>query len=135
MMEKEINVIYKNTITVDEVNYLRTSVGFFRIHPEQVQASFNGSSLIASAYNKEKIVGMARLIGMGDLLPEYQMQEIEREMITRICQFLRSKLKPSYSIQVDIKIWDNQKAYFTEMGFLVSTIELRGIPMHICLTN
>jgi len=69
------------------------------------------------------------------VVPEYQMQGIETEMITCIFDFLRAKLKPGFGIQVDIKAWNNTERFYENLGFQISTPQLRGVPMHICLTN
>lgn len=139
-----MNITYTNTITADEFNSIRASVGFRQIHPEQVKASLDGSAVIVAAYDQDKTVGMARLIWDGgsvalmqDILvvPEYQMLGIEAEMITRIFDFLRAKLKPGFGIQVDVKAWGNQEQFYESFGFQVSTPQRRGVPMHICLTN
>lgn len=42
------------------------------------------------------------------VIPQYQMQGIEIEMITRIFDFLRAKLKPGFGIQVDVRAWNYQ---------------------------
>lgn len=139
-----MGITYSNTITEENVNSIRASVGFRRIHPEQLQASLDGSAFIIAAYDQNRAVGMARLIWDGgsvalihDILvvPEYQMQGIETELITRIFDYLNSKLKPGWGIQVDVRAWDNQEKCYESLGFQVSTPQRRGIPMHICLTN
>lgn len=139
-----MNVTYINTITADEVNSIRESVGFRQIHPEQVKASLDGSAVIVAVYDHGKAIGMARLIWDGgsvalihDILvvQEYQMKGIEIEMVTRIFDYLRAKLKPGFGIQVDVKAWNNQEQFYESLGFQVSTPQQRGIPMHICLTN
>jgi len=56
-------------------------------------------------------------------------------MLNRIFVFLKSKLKPGFGIQVDIRAWNNQVEYFESVGFQISTTQKRGVPMHICLTN
>lgn len=87
---------------------------------------------------------MARLIWDGgpvalihDILvvSEYQMHGIEEELITHIFEFLNSKLKQGWGIQVDVRAWNHQEKIFESLGFQVSTPQKRGIPMHICLTN
>lgn len=139
-----MSITYKNTILAEEVNLLRASIGFRQILPEQISAGLNGSALIAAAYDQCRIVGMARLIWDGGfvalipdvlVLPEYKTQGVERELITRLLDFLRSKLEPGFGIQVDIKVWDQRETFYEELGFQLSTYERRGIPMHICLTN
>lgn len=139
-----MSITYKNTVSAEEVNFLRASVGFRQILPEQLNAGLNGSALIVSAYDKSRIVGTARLIWDGGIaalitdvlvLPEYKMQGIEKEMITRILDFLRSKLEPGFGIQVDVKAWNNQEKFYKNLGFQLSAHESRGVPMHICLTD
>lgn len=139
-----MSITYKNTISAEEVNLLRSSIGFRQILPEQISAGLNGSALIAAAYDQCRIVGMARLIWDGGfvalipdvlVLPEYKTQGVEYELITRLLDFLRNKLEPGFGIQVDIKAWDQRQTFYEELGFQLSTYERRGIPMHICLTN
>lgn len=139
-----MSITYKDSTTADEVNLLRASIGFRQINPEQIKAGLDGSAFTIAAYNQRQIVGMARLIWDGGMvalipdvlvLPEYQMKGIEQEMVTRILDFLRSKLKPGFGIQVDVKAWDNQETFYESLGFQISTQERRGVPMHICLTD
>lgn len=139
-----MSITYKDTITADEVNFLRASVGFRQIDPEQIKAGLNGSAFIVAAYVQDQIVGMARLIWDGGIvawipdvlvIPEYQMQGIEHEMLTRLLDFLRNKLKPGFGIQVDVNAWNHQEALYESLGFQISTQERRGVPMHICLTD
>lgn len=139
-----MNITYKDCITADEVNFLRASIGFRQISPEQIKTGLGGSALIVAAYDQRQIVGMARLIWDGGMvalipdvlvLPEYQMKGIEQEMVTQLLDFLRSKLMPGFGIQVDIKALNHQEAFYESLGFQISTRERRGIPMHICLTD
>jgi len=139
-----MNITYVNEISAHEVNCLRSSIGFRKINLEQLNASLAGSAYIVAAYSKEEVIGMSRLIWDGGsvalihdiiVVPQYQMQGIEAEMLNRIFVFLKSKLKPGFGIQVDIRAWNNQVEYFESVGFQISTTQKRGVPMHICLTN
>ena len=137
-------VVYKNTITADEVNTIRKSMGWRQILPEQLQAGLDGSALITAAYEENKTIGMARLSWDGGysavisdilIIPEYRNKGIENKLITNILDFLRNQLKSGFGIQVDIRAWNNDEALFESLGFQVSKKEQRGVPMHICLTN
>lgn len=139
-----MNIIYKNFITAEEVNFLRASVGFRQIDPEQIGGGLDGSAFTVAAYDQLQNVGMARLIWDGGMvalildvlvLPEYQMKGIEQEMVMRLLDFLRGKLKPGFGIQVDVKVWSHQKTIYESLGFEISTQERRGVPMQLCLTN
>lgn len=139
-----MNIAYVNEISAQEVNHLRSSIGFRKINLEQLNACLAGSAYVIAAYSKEEVIGMSRLIWDGGsvalihdiiVVPQYQMQGIETEMLNQIFDFLKSKLKPGFGIQVDIRAWNNQVEYFESVGFQISTTQKRGVPMHICLTN
>lgn len=139
-----MNLVFKNEIKIDEFNAIRKAVGFRQIHPEQVQASIDGSAFIIAAYHNDEAIGMARLIWdtssvalIHDLIvvPAHQLKGIEKEMITRIFSFLKSRLKPGFGIQIDVRAWNRQESFYEELGFKVSTPDKRGVPMHICLTD
>lgn len=139
-----MSITYKNTISAEEVNFLRESAGFRQILPQQIKAGLDGSALIAAAYDQDRVVGAARLIWDGGIaalipnvivLPEYKMRGIEEKLITRLLDFLRGKLEPGFGIQVDVRVWDNNEALYEGLGFRLSTFECRGTPMHICLTD
>ncbi len=137
-------VCYKNSITAESANLIRAAVGFRKIHPEQMKAGLDGSAFITAAYDGDMAVGMARLIWDGGsvalihdiiVMPEYRGRGIEAEMIRQIFDFLRSKLKPGFGIQVDIWAWGDCAELYEGLGFQISTPGKRGVPMHICLTN
>ncbi len=139
-----MNITYRNSITSEEYNSIRSSVGFRQSHPEQVKAGLDGSAIIISAYDHDKVVGMARLIWDGGgvallddilVIPEYHLKGVENEMINRILDFLKDKLKPGFGIQVDVKVWSNQESMYEKLGFQESTPQRRGVSMHTCLTS
>ena len=101
----------------------------------------NGRTLVLNAIDGEKSIGMASLIWDGGfvalikdviVIPEYQKRGIEKELVNKIINFLQNKLKPGYSIQIDVKTFDDIEI-FEEIGFQISTKEKRGIPMHLCI--
>jgi GNAT superfamily N-acetyltransferase len=111
-------------------------MGWRRNHPDQLQEDLDSSMFIATAYDGDKAVGMATAEGTVLLIPEYQFQGIENEMMNHVFDFLRTKLKPGYGIQLNIRAWnEKQIALYESLGFQVSTPEKRGVPMHICLTD
>ena len=119
-------------------------MGWRQDNPEQLQSSLDGSALIIAAYDDDKAIGMARLIWDGGgsasiigvyIIPDYSKQGIEEKIIETILNYLREKLKPGFGIQVDIKAFGYQESLYQDIGFILSTIERRGVPMHICLTN
>ena len=80
-----MNITYVNEISAQEVNRLRSSIGFRKINLEQLNASLAGSAYIVAAYSKEEVIGMSRIIWDGGsvalihdiiVVPQYQMQGI-----------------------------------------------------------
>jgi GNAT superfamily N-acetyltransferase len=138
-----MSISYNYSLTADQFNSIRAAVGFRQIHPEEAAAEIKGSNFVVAAHNRENAVGMALLLWNGGggahlsmiVIPEYQKQGIEEEMINRVFDFLRKKLKPGFGIQIDVRAFENQSEIYEQLGFKISTIEQRGIPMHICLTD
>lgn len=138
-----MNTLFKNSLTADEFNHIRKSVGFREIHPQEAEAEIKGSTYVVAAYNENETIGMALLLWNGGggavvstlVVPEYQKQGIESELISCIFAFLRNKLNPGYGIQVDVRAFGYQVEVYEKLGFKPSTVEQRGLPMHICLTN
>ena len=139
----EMTIVYKNTITADEVNAIRKSMGWRQIHPEQQKANIAGYAFLISVYDSDTAIGIAGLRWNGGiaadvnimLVPEYKNQGIEQECISRIFDFLRGKLKPGFAIQVDIYVQTGEEEMYETLGFRYITPENRGIAMQICLTN
>ena len=139
-----MDITYKNKISVDEVNAIRKSMGWRQDNPEQLQSALDGSTLIIAAFEENKAIGMARLVWDGGgganivgplLAPEYRNQGIENELIAKLLNFLRENLKPRFGIQVDIRAFGYQQSLYENLGFQISTVERRGVPMHIFLTD
>lgn len=132
---------YKNNITADEVNAIRLSLGWRQLHPEQQQANIDGNALTVAAYDNETAIAMAGLTWTGgsfayaNVLINPQYQGIEDALINRIFDFLHSKLKPGYGIQIYIFVRSGQEAIYKSLGFDYVTPENTGVPMRICLTN
>jgi len=135
-----MNITYKNTITAEEVNAIRKSMGWRQFQLEEIQEGLDSDDLIIAAYDEDKAVGVIKSKNGGMtgpwINPEYQFQGIEKELITRVFDFLRPKIKPGRGISIGVSAWNEEQIeLYKSLGFQISTPELRGIPMHICLTN
>ena len=139
-----MTITYKNGISVDEVNALRKAMGWRRLLPEQLNASLKGSVLVIAAYAEDTAIGMARLVWDGGgvatipgvvIHPKHANCGVESELIAQLLDYLRKKLKPGFGIQVDVKAFGCQERLYEALGFQVSTVEQRGLPMHICLSD
>lgn len=133
-------ITYENNITVEEYNMLRASAGWSVIHPEQIGASLEGSALIVVAKDNGRSVGMARLVWDGGfaalikdvvVLPEYQGKGIGKILMTQIMDFLKSKLKPGYLIQIDLMAAEGKESFYEKFGFSARPRENRGAGMDL----
>ena len=64
-----MNITYENTITADEVNAVRKSMGWRQWHPEQMQEIIDNAEFIIAAYD-DKAVGVAMSDGTMLIIPE-----------------------------------------------------------------
>lgn len=131
-------ITYVNGISPEDYNFLRVSAGWTVIHPEQAEASLKGSALVIAAKDGNRTVGTARLLWDGGyaalikdvlVLPEYQSRGIGMNLITRILNHLKSKLKPGYVIQIDLMAAKDKEGFYEKMGFSVRPREGRGAGM------
>lgn len=131
-------ITYTDTITVEDYNMLRASAGWSVIHPEQAEAGLKGSALLIAAKDGERIVGTARLVWDGGyaalikdvlVLPEYQGQSIGTALMTQIMDYLNSRLKPGYSIQVDLMAAKDKEGFYEKFGFAKRPRDNRGAGM------
>lgn len=139
-----MNIVYINDISVENYNMLRASAGWMTIHPEQAEAGLKGSALVIAAKDGDKTVGTARLVWDGGyaalikdvlVLHEYQGQGIGAAMLDQIIAFLKSKLNPGYSIQVDLMSARGKEGFYEKFGFSVRPRESRGAGMDLLITG
>jgi hypothetical protein len=65
-------ITYSDQISVEDYNALRNSVGWKEIKPERAERGINNSVCFVAAED-EKPVGLARLISMEDMYPQFLM--------------------------------------------------------------
>jgi GNAT superfamily N-acetyltransferase len=121
-----MNTTYVNSITAEYYIALRESAGWKYIHPEQAAAGLEGSAFIVAAKDGAKTIGTARLIWDGGysayitdvvVFPDYRGQGIGTEMMKRILEFLRSKMKPGFKIAVYLLAAKGQEGFYERFGF------------------
>ncbi len=138
-----MSITYTNDISAEDYNRLRASAGWPIIHAEQAETGLKGSALVIAAKDGERTIGTARLIWDGGyaalikdvlVLPEYQGQGVGTSMMTQIMDFLKSNLKPGYSIQIDLMSINGKESFYEKFGFLVRPRENRGHGMDMLIT-
>ena len=94
-----MNVIYANTLSVDDYSKLRESVDFYTIPEDIVKKALDRSDFIISASVNNVTVGMGRLITDGTQVlimdvvvhPDFQGQGIGRGLMERINAYIKSE--------------------------------------------
>lgn len=129
---------YGNEISVADYNMLRDVVKWGMVIEEQAETGLRNSALIVSCRDGEKTIGCARLIWDGGyvayiadviVLPEYQLHGIGREMMSRIMQYLQSRMKPGWRIMVTLLAAKGKEGFYKEFGFFERPNESLGAGM------
>ena len=138
------NIVYTNTISVEDYNALRLSAGWSYIKPEQAQAGLDGSAFIISAKDDVKTIGVARLIWDGGyaalikdvlVLPEYQGKGIGMYMTKQIIFYLKTNMKPGWGISIDLMAAIGKEGFYEKLGFVSRPRKNRGAGMDMWITS
>ena len=118
-----MNVVFKNTLSVNDYCLLRKSVGFYNIPEKVVKFALEKSDFIISAFINDIPVGMGRLITDGtqvlimDVIvhPDFQKKGIGRTLMDYILDFVKNM---DYSqIFVQLLTENNKTGFYEKLGF------------------
>ena len=141
-----MNITYSNSITVEDFNLLRKSVGWFEIREDNAKTGLENSVYIISAKNGNKTVGMARIISDGGyiafiadviVLPEYQGNGIGKTMMTFIMNYLRESINNgSFDyILVSLVASKGKEKFYEKFGLITRPTDGLGAGMSVQLTK
>lgn len=136
-MDKSIKYTFEKIFTQNQVQQLFLSVNWISgNYPERLYKALKNSSTVITAWEKEKLVGLARVIDDGELTafihyvlvnPEYQGKGIAGTMVNMIKEkykdFLYINIMPEES---------KNAAFYEKFGFKIME---DGVPMQICNFN
>jgi GNAT superfamily N-acetyltransferase len=129
---------YTDTITVEDYNRLRESVGWQPLVPEQAEAGLRGTAFLVAAMEGGRAVGLIRLVCDGGyvaylsdviVLPEYQGRGIGKEMMERAMGYLRGQLKPGWRVQASLIAAQGKEPFYEKFGFDARPSERTGAGM------
>ena len=133
-MDKSIKYTFEKNFTQNQVQQLFLSVNWVSgNYPERLYKALKNSSTVITEWNKEKLVGLVRVIDDGELTafihyvlvnPEYQGKGIAGTMINMI----KEKYKDYLYINIMLEERKNA-AFYEKFDFKIMK---NGTPMQIC---
>lgn len=119
--------IIEKTPTVEEYNELNNSVGWGERNPEIIEEALKNSIYCICAYEKNKLIGFARMIGdktiflyIQDVMvnPEYQKRGIGTKIIENILNKVEDFRKINPNIKVYLCASKNRESFYEQFGFV-----------------
>lgn len=113
--------------TVEEYNELNNSVGWGERNPEIVEEALKNSIYYICAYEENKLIGFARMIGdktiflyIQDVMvnPEYQKKGIGTKIIKNILNKVEDFRKINPNIKVYLCASKNRESFYEQFGFV-----------------
>ena len=121
-----MQLIYKESISVDDYLLLRKSVEWIELCREQAQRGLENSAYIISCYDNTKVVGTARIVWdrgyiayLSDVIvsPEYQGNGIGKHMVDSAIEFVKSQLKTNWKIKIVLISAKGKELFYKKFGF------------------
>ena len=131
-------ITYTDTITVEDYNNLRASVGWQPLVPKQAAAGLQGTAFLVAALEGSRTVGMARLICDGGyiafladviVLPDYQGQGIGRAMMERVMTYVRGQMKEGWRVLAALVAAPGKETFYEKFGFMTLHGDAAGTGM------
>lgn len=121
-----MQLIYKNSISVDDYLFLRRSVKWVELCREQAQEGLENSAYIISCYDNNKVVGITRIVWdrgyiayLSDVIvsPEYQGNGIGKRMVENAIDFVKARLKMNWKIKIVLVSAKGKELFYKKFGF------------------
>ena len=136
---KEFKMItYKHDISVKAYNDMRIAVGWRKLDEQQAQTGLEHSVYTIAAYDEEKPVGMARIVGDGGymylivdvmVLPAYQRKGIGRQMLNRVNSWLDQQSEGGLCIMVNLMATSGNEGFYEKLGYVTRPNDTMGAGM------
>ncbi len=129
---------YSNKTDVKAYNEMREAVGWKPLEPEQTRACLDNSLYVTVAYDGDKAVGSARIIGDGGymyliadvmVIPEYQKTGIGRHMLDEIIKWFENLAKDGRCIMINLMATPGNEEFYKRFGFVSRPNDTMGAGM------
>ena len=118
--------IQTNTLTIDMFLELYTSVGWEPPCREQVERALQNTVASFVAYEKEKAIGMVRLIGDDGMsfyikdfavLPQYQGMGVGKKLLTQLQQYISEQIEKEWAVSLELISTKEAVDFYKAHGF------------------
>ena len=105
---------------------------------KQAQRGLDNSEYVIAAYDGDKAIGTARIIGDGGymyliadvmVLPEYQKSGIGRHMLTEINKWFEERAKDGSCIMINLMATSGNEGFYAKFGFTARPNDTMGAGM------
>lgn len=119
-------ITFRHEITTEDYNVLRGSVDFIHITPKRAACALANSLYKIIAYDGERPVGMARVVGDGGYVyficdvivhPHYQSRGLGRRIIEHVLGWLEGQVDEGETIMVNLMSAMNKEEFYGKLGF------------------
>ncbi|MBO4601031.1 MAG: GNAT family N-acetyltransferase [Bacilli bacterium] len=120
-----MDLVVKNEIKAEDFVELRKEMGWNEIPVELVKRAVHGSMFNICVYDKDKCIGMGRLVGDGALKgmltdvmvkKEYQGKGIGKIIVTSLIKNLEEMVKPGECFQLEASPTQNNRDFYVKCG-------------------
>lgn len=117
---------YIHSISVEDYNFLRKSVGWKEVESSQAQTGIANSTFLIAAVENNRIVGLTRVISDGGyiafiadviVLPEYQGKGIGKTLVEKAIDYIESNLKEGQWVTVNLMAAKGRESFYERFGF------------------
>lgn len=128
-------ITYRNDIAVDDYLKLRDAVNWKKVPREQAEKALAGSVYMVVAYDGDKAVGMARVVGDGvymslivDVMvhPDYQRMKIGSYIMSSIMNTLETSVKGDDIMMINLMCLPGKEAFYEQFGLAARPNENMG---------
>lgn len=129
---------YKNNISVKDYNNMREAVGWRILDEIQAETGLRNSVYLTVAYEEDRPIGMARVVGDGGymylivdvmVLPECQGRGIGKNLLQHINAWLDDLGKDGKCIMVNLMATKDNEGFYQKLGYEVRPNDRMGAGM------
>lgn len=133
-----MDVNYINTISVEDYNFLRQSVGWAKLEQQQACTGIARSAFFISAVVDNKVVGMTRVVSDGGyiavivdviVLPDFQGNGIGKTMVQKAMDYIKNTISDGQSVFVTVMAAKDRESFYSQFGFEARPTEKFGAGM------